>query len=98
MTIYGKKPPETKDFHKVRRSGGNGHGEPAGGPGGRVPGKPWEVVGAGRQAEIRELVDAVRLLPEVRFDRVAAIRRAIESGTYVVDARKVAQKMIAEIR
>ena len=53
--------------------------------------------GAARATEIRELVDAVRGLPDVRLDKVAAIRKAIESGTYVIDPGKVAQKMIDEI-
>ncbi len=98
MTLYGGKLPETKDFHKGRRSGGNGHGQPPGGPGETAQGSPGGAASPARQAEIRELVDAVRALPDVRFDKVAAIRKAIESGTYVVDARKVAQKMIDEIR
>ncbi len=98
MTLYGRKPPGNKDFSKVRRSGGNGHGRPPGGPGERAQGNPGGPASPARQVEIRELVAAVRALPDVRFDKVEAIRKAIESGTYVVDARKVAQKMIDEIR
>lgn len=65
--------------------------------------KPPEVMkfgkgGTSRAKEISDLLDAVRALPEVRLDKVAAIRRAIESGTYAVDPAKIAQKMIDEVR
>ncbi len=67
--------------------------------GNKPPGNKWlRKVGAARAMEIGDLVDAVRALPDVRFDKVAAIRKAIESGTYVVDAAKIAQRMIDEIR
>lgn len=46
--------------------------------------------------KIGELREAVRSIPDVRCDKVAALRRAIESGAYVVDAEKVARKMIDE--
>lgn len=60
--------------------------------------KHFRKFGAARAKEISDLKDAVRALPEVRLDKVAAIRKAIESGTYVVDAAKIAQRMIDEIR
>ncbi len=81
MTIYGKKPPEDKDFRRRWESGGIGPGRLA-----------------GRALEVRDLVDAVRALPDVRHDKVAALKESIESGTYVVDAVKIAQRMIDEIR
>ncbi len=98
MTVYGKKPPENNDFRDRRESGGNGHGRPAGRPGGRRPAAAGNAFPSGRAREIRDLVDAVRALPDVRHDKVAALKKAIESGTYVVDAAKVAQKMLEEIR
>jgi len=60
--------------------------------------KQFRKVWAARAMEIGDLVDAVRALPDVRLDKVAAIRKAIESGMYVVDAAKIAQRMIDEIR
>ena len=47
----------------------------------------------------REVQDARRVLaelPEIRENKVAAIRAQIEAGTYVVDSEKIAEKMIAE--
>ena len=66
--------------------------------GNKPPGnKYFGKLGAARAREIGDLVDAVSALPDVRFDKVAAIRKAIRSGTYVVDSAKIAQRMIDEI-
>ncbi len=98
MTVDGKKPPESKDFREGWMSGGNGHGRPAGRPGEKGSARADNPFPPGRALEIRDLVEAVRALPDVRHDKVAALKKAIESGTYVVNAAKVAQKMIDEIR
>ncbi len=97
MTADRKKTSDTADFRKVSRSGGNGRAWPAEGRAAGMPRFRGGAGMAGRQMEIDELVDAVRALPDVRVDKVEAIRTAIESGTYVVDARKVAEKMIEEL-
>ncbi len=94
MTLYGKKPPGNNKLNETLQTGGNGHGRP-GGKGAAAAGGAFP---SGHALEVRELVDAVRALPDVRHDKVAALKKAIESGTYVVDAAKVAQKMIDEIR
>ncbi len=60
--------------------------------------KSFLKVMTARAREISDLRDAVLALPEVRVGKVDAVRRAIESGTYVVDPLKIAQKMIEEIR
>lgn len=40
--------------------------------------------------------EALADLPEIREERVAAIRAQIEAGAYEVDGEKIADKMIAE--
>lgn len=98
MAADRKKTPDTKGFREVWRSGGNGRGRRVDGARGWTPGNAGDAPTSGREIQIRALVAAVRALPDVRVDKVAAIRQAIESGTYVVDARKIAAKMIDEIR
>ncbi|GBE36668.1 anti-sigma-28 factor, FlgM [bacterium BMS3Bbin07] len=39
----------------------------------------------------------IQKLPEVRADRVEAIRQAIEAGTYRIDPAKVLSRMLEEI-
>lgn len=98
MTVDGNKPPECKDFRKKVTVGGNGQGQQADRPWGGVSRDSDRTSLSARAQEIGDLIDAVRALPDVRYDKVAAIRKAIKSGTYVVNAEKVAQKMIDEIR
>ncbi len=44
--------------------------------------------------KVRELVDK---LPDIRLDKVESIAREIEAGTYRVDARQVADKMMGRL-
>ena len=47
-------------------------------------------------AKVGSLVTQALQTPEVRADKVAALRQAIASGQYKVDAQAVAQKMLNE--
>ena len=97
MTTDRNKPPERKDRFQARAPGGNGRSRRAGEPAEKRAATSGRITAAGHDKEIRDLVDAVLALPDVRWEKVAAIRTAIESGTYVVDPAKIAQKMIDEI-
>jgi negative regulator of flagellin synthesis FlgM len=46
--------------------------------------------------ELRSAREALTALPDIREEKVAAIRAQIEAGTYKVDSEKTAAKMIAE--
>ncbi len=45
---------------------------------------------------MQEAIKVLETLPDVREEKVAQIRERIEDGTYQVDGRKVAEKMINE--
>ncbi|MGI6633401.1 MAG: flagellar biosynthesis anti-sigma factor FlgM [Bacillota bacterium] len=45
-------------------------------------------------AKVRELT---KKLPEMRLDKVEALRKQIESGNYKVDATEVADKMLGRL-
>ena len=45
---------------------------------------------------IQEAKSELEKIPETRADRIAELKNQIESGTYQVDAEKVADKMIRE--
>lgn len=44
--------------------------------------------------KVKELVDK---LPDVRLEKVESIAREVQSGTYKVDAREVADKMMGRL-
>lgn len=46
-------------------------------------------------SQFKALTRAVKDAPDVRADKVAAVREQIEAGTYQVDSRAVAEKMLA---
>lgn len=68
----------------------------------RTPGRLDEGLGTDVQvsdqgraiARAKALAGAV---PDVRADRVAAIRQQIENGTYQVDSREIASRMFAQL-
>ena len=47
---------------------------------------------ASKDAKLAE--EVISRAPEIRTDRVAEIQKSIESGTYVIDHEKVADKLI----
>lgn len=51
---------------------------------------------SGKAKEIAKLKEFINQLPDIRTERVEALRKAIETGTYRVDSFKVAEKMLSE--
>jgi negative regulator of flagellin synthesis FlgM len=52
---------------------------------------------SGRSKEIADIMAAVNQLPDVRNDKVQAIKQSVDAGTYSVDAGKVASSIIKSI-
>jgi negative regulator of flagellin synthesis FlgM len=52
---------------------------------------------SGKAKEIDELRRLISDLPEIRSDRVDALKKAIDSGNYDIDARKIAEKILEEL-
>ncbi len=47
--------------------------------------------------EISELKSLIDQLPDIRRDKVEAVKKAIDTGTYNFDSMKVAEKILEEI-
>jgi len=52
---------------------------------------------SGKAKEISELKAAIDELPDIRTDKVDALKKAIDTGNYNIDARKIAEKILEEI-
>lgn len=52
---------------------------------------------SGKAKEINELKRMISDLPDMRSDRIDALKKAIESGTYTIDAQKIAKKILEEL-
>ena len=47
-----------------------------------------------RAQEIQKLIEVIRSLPDERAERVEALAKAVADGTYKVDAREIAEKIL----
>jgi negative regulator of flagellin synthesis FlgM len=47
--------------------------------------------------KVAELMSAAEQLPATREDKIKAIKEALKSGNYQVDASKIAQKLLDEL-
>jgi negative regulator of flagellin synthesis FlgM len=52
---------------------------------------------SGKAREISELKSMIADLPDVRTDKVAEIKKAVDTGNYNIDALKVAERILEEI-
>jgi len=52
---------------------------------------------SGKAKEINDLKRLMNDLPEIRSDRVDALKKAIDSGNYNIDAQKIAKKIVEEL-
>lgn len=50
-----------------------------------------------RAREIAEIMSMLSQMPEVREEKVAAIKKAIESGNYTINPAKIAESILNEI-
>ncbi len=95
MKITGKDPSvnleayvkNIKDKKKIDASSGQAPKE--------IP-KSDKVVLSPRAKEIQEAKKLLDSVPDIQEEKVARIKEQIENGTYKIDAKKIAQKMIKE--
>jgi negative regulator of flagellin synthesis FlgM len=46
---------------------------------------------------VEKILKIVEETPEVRPEKVAAVKEALERGTYVIDSRKLANALLVEL-
>jgi flagellar biosynthesis anti-sigma factor FlgM len=95
MKIYGNKPPEGQDLYiQAQKAGKKDPVQEKGTSGGGVMDR---VDLSGKAKEIAEMKNTMDQLPEIRNDKVQAIQKALTDGTYKVDSRKIAGRLIDEV-
>jgi negative regulator of flagellin synthesis FlgM len=55
-----------------------------------------EISKEGREKKLQEIKGLLEKVPDVREEKVTAVRTAIEDGTYRVKGKEIAKKMIKE--
>ncbi len=95
MKIHGNKPPEKKDLSQIASAGKNKTAEkttPVEKSGGK------DMVNLSKEAkEVSRLKALIDQLPDVRTEKIDALKKAIESGSYTVDSLKLAEKILEEM-
>lgn len=99
MKIQGRKPPEANEVNlntqKAQKVTGAGEKD-------RVTASQRKqdidrIDISQRGKEIASIIASVNSLPDVREEKVQALKEAVNAGTYRVDPIKVAEKMLSEI-
>lgn len=99
MKIQGNKPPEGQEINlgtqKISKPD-SGKDKGFASAGSTSPfNDRVDISGTGK--EVAEIISAVNQLPDIRNDKVKAIKEAIESGKYGPDSIKIAEKILGEI-
>lgn len=104
MKIYGDKQIEgngaASGLQKVKKAGKKGENSSAGSTTqttNQTVKENDKVQISSRGKEIADLMAITHNLPETRDDKVAAIKNAIKSGTYSIDAQKLAGRILKEL-
>lgn len=95
MKIYDNKPPHKKDLSNVLNTSKN-KGVDKAQSSDKINRKDFVNLSKDAQ-EISKLKSLIEQLPEIRADKVEAIKKAIESGTYTIDPLKIAEKILEEL-
>lgn len=96
MNIQGNKPPEKQDVNRSNIDRiANKDAKPNEGSGTSPAADRVNISNQGK--EVADLMARLEKIPNVREEKIDAIRQAIQSGTYEVDARKIAEKILNEL-
>lgn len=99
MKIQGRKPPEANEVNlstqKAQKLTGAGGKDRVTASHRKQDIDKIDISQKGK--EIASIITSVNSLPDVREEKVQALKEAVNAGTYRVDPIKVAEKMLSEI-
>jgi negative regulator of flagellin synthesis FlgM len=99
MKINTQQPPENQNTNR----GIQNVQKPAGAEGvekaapAKQPAPSDKVDISGRSREIAEIMSSIDQLPDVRAQKVAELKQAVDAGTYSIDPQKIAEKLLKDI-
>ncbi len=85
-----------QDRAKVGSKEGSGKGESAESSS-KAGGSSEQIVLSSKAKDIQRAQEAVRSAPDIRVDKVNRIKQQLSDGTYQVNTRDVAEKILKEI-
>lgn len=96
MKIQGNRPPEKQDMASQLQNVGK-QAQASGRGSVEQMSKTDRVDLSGKAKEMAVMKNTIDQLPEIRTDKVRSIEKAVNNGTYKIDAQKIANKMIDEL-
>ena len=97
MKVYGNKPPEKQDASIIKAQKVGKSDQVLGKGSAEKVGPADKIDLSGKAKEMAEMLTVINQLPEIRLDKVQAVEKSVNDGTYKVDPNKVASKMIDEM-
>lgn len=95
MKIQGNKPPEGHEVSlsskKVSKVEGNAKPSP------EKTGSTDRIEISPKGKELAEMIAIAKQLPDIRTDKVNAIKESIDAGNYNIDPLKIAEKILSEL-
>jgi negative regulator of flagellin synthesis FlgM len=96
MKIEGRRPLETQDVQLRPQKVGKQDSAPGNSDNSKQVNKTDNVQLSEKAKELANLKQIINQMPEIRTDKVEALKKAIQEGNYQVDSFKVAGKILEE--
>jgi negative regulator of flagellin synthesis FlgM len=97
MKVEGRRPHETQEVQLRAQKPGKQETTPGISENPQQIHKSDQVHLSGKAKELEELKQVIHQMPEIRSDKVEALKKAIQEGSYQVDSLKIAGKILEEI-
>ena len=97
MNINGSNPLEGKDLYGKVQDVKKNQGAETKNDAQKTDASGDKISLSGKSKEISELKGLIEQLPEIRADKVEALKKTIDSGSYNFDSLKIAEKILEEI-
>lgn len=96
MKIYNNKQPQLQDLSQNVQKITKPEAKEASQASGKAASSDRVDI-SGKAREIAELMAVISQMPDVRAEKVAEIKKAVESGSYSINPSKIAESILNEI-
>ena len=96
MKIDGSRPSEVQDLQIRTQKMGKQESASGASEQTNKTGQSDQVHLSGKAREMDQLKEIINQMPEIRSEKIEALKKSIAEGSYIVDASKIAKRMIEE--
>jgi flagellar biosynthesis anti-sigma factor FlgM len=96
MKIEGSRPPETQEITLRSQKVGKQETPPGPTENQSQINQSDQVLLSGIAKELGQLKEVIQQMPDIRTDKVEALKKSIQEGTYKIDSFRIAGKILEE--